>query len=395
MNWNTIRDLFTGTKGRVFLDSAAIGLSPVTAKASISQFLDLATGSSLSDVSQVHTAIDEAQKNVIRQIASMLNTDIKNIALIENTTDGLNIACNIIPWCKNDQVIICNTEYLQVAIPFLKKQEKNELKVIPLVADKNGHFLLDDFEQKIGKDTKAICISAVQWCTGQRTFTKELGDLCRNKKIWLIVDGVQEAGALHTDLQEKYCDFYIAGGHKWLNSPYGCGFIYISPKAQNLEPTEFGYLNLATPEHGWNNFFQDPHQTPFREYRFPVGAQSFSNGGTGNAIGAIGLCEAIKIVNEAGPSAIEARVLQLTNELRENLELIGAKLMPLPEYARSGITIFRLGPHSEEGKIIAALKDQGIFLSIRYTNGHGGLRASTNYFNNSEDIHRLCHALKM
>lgn len=388
MNISAIRDLFLGTRNKTYLDSAAVGISPSTAKASILEYIDLVSECSANDVSQVHIFADQAKKNALEQISILLKTNQSNIALINNTSHGLNIACNSIPWQKNDEIIICETEYLQVAIPFLKKQEKGILKIVDLQTN-NGLFSWTDFEKSITKSTKAICISAVQWCTGQRLFTKKLGEYCRENNIWLIVDGVQEAGALNVDLTKKYCDFYIAGGHKWLNSPYGCGFIYMSPKAQNLEPTEFGYLNLNPPTGGWNEYFQSPNESVFKSYDFPKKTQSFCNGGTPNAIGAIGLYESIKIVNKIGIDAVEARILHLAQNLRANLEKIGARLS---NCADSGITIFSI-PEKNAALMLERLKQQRIFISIRYGNGHGGIRASTHYFNNEEDIDKLCWAL--
>lgn len=395
MNFDSCREFFIGTKDKVHLDSAAVGITPITARTAILQFIDMVTYCDINDIAQIHISADQSRKNALKQISQLINTDEKNLALINNTSHGLNIACNVIPWQKTDEVIIANTEYLQVAIPFLKKQETRQLTVVPLFANEQGRFSLLDIQDKVTKYTKAICISSVQWCTGQRVFTKELGDFCKANNIWLIIDGVQEAGALDVNLKEKYCDFYVAGGHKWLNSPYGSGFLYMSDKAQNLRPHEFGYLNLNPPTNGWNEFFEDSTQNLFTHYSFPAATKSFANGGTSNAVGAIALLEAIKIVNTLGPSNVENRILELSAYMRQKLESLNARIFPLSISERSGITIFRLTDSpQQESTILQKLKQQRIFLSMRYGSGHGGLRASTHYFNNEKDIDLLCSAIK-
>ena len=395
MKIDDARRLFVGANDKIFLDSACVGLAPITAKIAIAKFLDLVVYCPAKDVSEHHMEMDEMKNEAIVEAAKLLNTEADNLSLIESTSHGLNIAANSIEFSPADEVLICDTEYLQVAIPFAKKHEAKKLRLIQVTAREKGRFSFSDFEKKISKNTKAICLSSVQWCTGQRIFSSQLGDFCRNRGIWLIVDGVQEIGALNSDTNLRYCDFYIAGGHKWLNAPYGCGVMFLSKRAQQLEPPNYGYLNLPSPSQGWGKFFQEPSQSPFRDYHFPKSAKSFGIGGTGNYPGAIGLAESIKIVNQIGREIVGDRVLQLTKFLRHKLSEIGVRIISSEaDEELSGITIFRLfDSHEQDLKALDYLQNERIFLSIRYTNNCGGLRASTHYFNNEEDILRLCYAI--
>ena len=85
--------------------------------------------------------------------------------------------------------------------------------------------------------TKVVCVSSVQWCSGYRLDMKGLGELCRSRGVWLVVDAIQEMGALEIDLGRQYADFLTAGGHKWLNAPHGCGVMYVSERVlKELEP---------------------------------------------------------------------------------------------------------------------------------------------------------------
>ena len=44
--------------------------------------------------------------------------------------------------------------------------------------------------------------------------------------------------------------------------------------------------------------------------------------------------------------------------------------------------------------LLEKILDEKIFISIRYTSGVGGIRVSTHYFNNEDDLDRLVEALK-
>ena len=172
--------------------------------------------------------------------------------------------------------------------------------------------------------------------------------------------------------------------------------MYMSDRALNLAPTTFGYLNLESPPSGWGKYFQDPTQTPFRHYTFPTSARSFSIGGTGNYPGSIGLGQSINIIHQIGVAKVEKQILGLSKLLKTKLRSLGARVFGSDrEETQSGISMFSL--FNDPAKDLAALNhllDRRILLSIRYTNGHGGIRASTHYYNNEEDIHRLCREIE-
>ncbi|WP_438823970.1 aminotransferase class V-fold PLP-dependent enzyme [Bacillus sp. JJ1773] len=40
----------------------------------------------------------------------------------------------------------------------------------------------------------------------------------------VLIDGVQEVGAMSVNVKESGVDFYCAGGEKWIGNPFGMGF---------------------------------------------------------------------------------------------------------------------------------------------------------------------------
>lgn len=146
-------------------------------------------------------ALDEAAK--------LLQVNVNNLALIESTTFGLNTAANALNLKHGDNVLIADSEFLQVSIPWIKTT-KIGIEIKP-VYTQDGKLTINEFEKRIDKNTKAICVSSVQWCTGYRIDLEALGKLCQQNNIWLIVDGIHELGAMEVNLQKHYVDFYIAG----------------------------------------------------------------------------------------------------------------------------------------------------------------------------------------
>ena len=139
-----------------------------------------------------------------------------------------------------------------------------------------------------------------------------------------------------------------------------------------------------------------PGIAPSRRYDFPRGAKRFEIGGTSNYPGAIGLSESLKLVNAIGIDRVEAQVLKLAAFAREELAKAGAHLVSDDDpKARSGITMFSWDrdPRQDRALLDRLLRER-VFLAMRYTAGIGGLRVSTHYFNNEEDVLRMVAALK-
>jgi cysteine desulfurase/selenocysteine lyase len=75
---------------------------------------------------------------------------------------------------------------------------------------------------------------------------------------------------------------------------------------------------------------------------------------------------------------------------------LGANLISPRERSKcSGITVFQISEKVEKNlSLLEQILDNDILISVRYTNNKGGLRVSTHYFNNEQDINNLISCLK-
>lgn len=391
----SVRSSFPGLEDKTFLDAACVSLASHEARDAIAEFLDMAMWCRASDASEHHVAMDRARRQAAGEAARLLNVPERNLALVESTTYGLNVAASAIPLRSGDNVLIADSEFLQVAISWVARRRADGIEITSVSSDR-GELSLDRFEQSIDERTRAICVSSVQWSSGYRVDIPALGELCRERGIWLVVDAVQEMGALNIDLSGQPADFVIAGGHKWLNAPFGCGVMFMSDRAlEALEPSSYGYLSMEEPAGGWGTFFRTPDIPTVREYQFPATAQQFEIGGTANYPGAIGLAASLRMINAVGIDVIEQHVRRLGEVLWQGLEERGARIVspPSPE-ARSGITTFGFHDTPEEDYgLLQKILDDRVFISMRYTGPVGGLRVSTHFYNTEDDVLRLLESL--
>lgn len=393
MNIDSARGQFPGLKDKVFLDAACCSLAPRVAVEAIDKFLDLAMTCPLNSSTHHHMFMDEMRAKARPAAARLINAHKDEIALVESTTHALSLAASAIPLERGDRVAISDLEFLEVAVPWIqRKKDGIEIDVIP---NHRGEVRVEDFAARITPRTRVISISSVQWTNGFRLDLGAFSKLCRDRGIWLIVDAIQQLGAIPIDVKETPLDILACGGHKWLNAPFGCGFMYVNRGAiPKLNPPVAGYLDIQDPPGGWGHYFQTPSTTPVRDYEFAATARRFETGGTGNYPGAAGLAASLDLIHELGQDEIARHIVSLTDQLLTGLEHLPVQIVtPRAHENRSGILTFSLGSAEQNVALMKRLQEKRILVSVRYTSNVGGVRVSCHFYNSSDNIERLLEEL--
>ena len=284
-----------------------------------------------------------------------------------------------------------------MAIPWFKLVEEGALGEVRVAKNVDGAVTVESIAEQIDARTRAVVVSSVQWSNGYRLDLAALSELCRREGVVLVVDAVQELGALQMDVRRTPVDMLVAGGHKWLNAPFGCGILYVRRELQaQLAQPSWGYLGLEPPYGGWGTYFSTPSISPVRPYEFVATAKRFELNGTSNYPGAVGLGASLALVNEIGAAEVERQVLGLAALVREELESAGVRIVSRPEpESWSGITTFTVsGDPYEDEALLQRLLEARIYASRRYTSHVGGIRVSTHYFNDEDDVERLVAAVR-
>ncbi len=384
------RPQFPALEQQVFLDSACVSLAPQRAIEKLRAFLDMAAFCPSGSSTQHHLDMDAMRSAARPQLAKLINADEEDIALVESTTHALNLVANAIPLKRGDRVVLCDLEFLEVAVPWVQKRDTVGIE-IDTVPNRDGQVLIEDIEAAITADTRVVAISSVQWSNGFRCDLDALSRLCRERGVFLVVDAVQQIGAVPLDVKNTPVDAIACGGHKWLMAPFGCGFLYLSKEfREKVMPPLAGYLSVTEPEGGWGNYFQSPSITPVCHYDFVDSAGRWETGGTANYPGAIGLAESVGLINEIGIEKVGEHVLGLTDYLIDALHQRTIQVVtPKDRRYRSGIVTFTLGAAEENIALMNFLQANKVLVSVRYTSGVGGVRVSCHLFNNQEDLARL------
>lgn len=396
INWELIRKEWPVLETCTFLDTACVSFAPQRSVKALKDFADMSARQDEANSSAHHLALDARRHKAYDEAARLLNADPDEIAIVESTSHGLNIAATSLPLSDGDNIITTNLEFIQVALPWCMMRQKIDID-IRVCKTPDSRFVASDFAGLCDERTRIIVISSVEWCNGWRMDLKELGEFCQKRGIYLIVDAVQQLGVTKMDTKDFHVDILTAGGHKWLNSPFGAGILYINKKLlDKIDPVFWGYLNTEVPPGGWGAYWENPASKSVNEWKFISGARRFEIGGTSNYPGAIGLGESLGLINEIGIENIESRIIELSNYCMERLEEIGGTLITHKDKERrSGIVIARLYEDlAVEREILKKMHVQKIYIAQRFTDYVGGFRISCQYFNNHQDFDTMISALK-
>jgi len=381
---------FPALAQQVFLDSACVSLAPQRAIEKLHAFLEMAAYCPSGSSTQHHLDMDAMRSAARPQVAKLIRAHENDIALVESTTHGLSLVANAIRLHPGDRVLLCDLEFLEVALPWIQRRRDIGIE-IDVVPNRDGQIAVEDIEAAMTAGTRVLAVSSVQWNNGFRCDLDAISQLCRERGVFLIVDAVQQVGAIPLDVQRTPVDALACGGHKWLMSPFGCGFLYLSGEFRaKAKPPLAGYLSVAEPEDGWGTYFGTPSISPVCDYAFVDSARRWETGGTANYPGAIGLAESVGLINQIGIENVGEHILSLTDSLIDALQQRGVRVVtPLKRRYRSGIVTFTLDAPSDNAALIDFLRQQRVLVSLRYTSDVGGVRVACHLFNNQQDVARL------
>jgi cysteine desulfurase / selenocysteine lyase len=382
---------FPALDDRVYLDSASTGVASQLVVRAVEGFLRLAASPAGSGTEQ-HLAMDAMRAAVRPALAGLIGAQEEEIALVESTAHGFAIAAQALPLEPGDVVLLSDLEYPQVGLVW-SQLPGIKVQTVPHQA---GRITPDAVRARLSARTRVLALSSVQWTNGFRADLAAIGELCRERGLWLVVDAIQQLGAIPLDVRQTPVDLLLAGGHKWLNSPFGAGLLYLADHVRDrLRAPVVGLLATDPPEGGWEAFFRSPDNTPVRPLSHSAQARVWEIGGTGNYPGTIALGAAVDLIARVGPAVIADRITTLVDTLIEGLDRLAVTLVtPRNPDTRSGIVTFSVGEPRANTALLEFLRTRGIAASVRYSSGVGGLRVSCHYHNTAEHLDRLLDGVR-
>ncbi len=128
---------------------------------------------------------------------------------------------------KNGKMHIISTAFEHHAILHtLKRLEKEGFEVTLLDVHENGLVTPEEVAAAIREDTCLVTIMFANNEIGTIQPIREIGAVCREKKVLFHTDAVQAVGHIPVNVKEDNIDMLSASAHKF-HGPKGTGFLYI------------------------------------------------------------------------------------------------------------------------------------------------------------------------
>lgn len=301
------------------------------------------------------------------------------IALVGSTSEALNIVSSGLPWQARDRVILNDMEFPANVYPYLPLRRRGvELDFIKCPDHKIMPEMID---AALTPRTRVVALSAVQFLTGYRAEMATIGEICRQRGIFFVVDGIQAVGGVQIDVQKMKIDALAAGCQKWQMAPHGTGFLYLTEALQeNITQQHVGWLAAAN---AWDFFnFDQPLAASAQRYE----------GGTLNIPGIWAVHAALRTLLEFGAANIENHILALTQILTDAFQAIDSVKLLTPASAkeRGGIVTIQLPAKYDVTAVFQRISAQNITISLR----DGKLRYSPHFYNSPEEIRLTIEATR-
>lgn len=306
-------------------------------------------------------------------LAKLIGASPAEIALMTNTSYGLNFAARALDLRAGDVVVTSDREFPSNIYTWMALEKERGVRFdrIPCVGR-----LADERAILAALDRPGVRVLVLSWVSFETGYTLDLariGRACRERGITFVVDAIQGLGALTIDVSTLDVDILACGCQKWLVSPWGTGFVYVRKGlVTTLEPSDVGWMSVQ----GSDDFTRMlDYRFTYRDdaRRFEVVTLPFQEFAALNA--------ALDLFFEVGPAVAAARIAQHVARIFDwAASHPRVQLVSSPEPARRSGIVAVIPP--DPSRASAALTAAGVAHSLR----EGAIRLSPHWFTPAEHV---------
>jgi len=301
-----------------------------------------------------------------------------DVSIVHSTSEGLSLIAEGLDWKTGDEVLVGNEEFAANVAPWLALARHGVQ--ITRFPQPDGRINPATVEEYISDRTRLLSVSWVAFHSGWIAPLAQLGRLCKDRDILLVVDAIQGLGVLPMHMGTFGVDAVVADGHKWLLGPEGAGLLATTPDLrQQLQPVVSGWRNIALAP---RDFFLHRLEYHGDGRRFEPGAS--------NDVGVAGLAAALDLVAAVDRENIQARVETLARLLTRVLLAHGWDVFsPGSGHPIAGIVAARhpsVGPEDACRRLL----ERRVAVSVR----QGSVRFSPHFYTTRGEIEALDRILE-
>jgi cysteine desulfurase len=226
-------------KKRIYLDYAATTPVDLRVVKAMQPFFLEKFGNTMS----LHSFGQEA-KHALEEsrevIARIINAKPSEIVFTGSATESNNLALKGIALAnqkRGKHIIISSIEHPCI-IESARWLEGQGFEITKLKVDKYGLVNPNDVKKAIRKDTILVSIMHANNEIGTIEPIKEIGKICKKKRVLFHTDAAQSFGKIPIDVKEMNIDLLTASSHK-MYGPKGAALLFVR-EGVNIEPILHG-----------------------------------------------------------------------------------------------------------------------------------------------------------
>lgn len=367
--------------GKIYLNNASVSLMPFSSIEAMRNFL-VSYSTKGPDSIDSDVFLKEKLIRIRGTISNLIHCRPEEIVFTQSTTDGVNMVATGLSFNSKSNVVIRGMAHEHHAnyYPWLRLSQKLSLK--SLKTDLNGFFDIKELHNLVDKNTKCVALSHALYNTGAILPVEEIGEYLEKNNVPYFIDTAQTVGCFgEYDFKKTKSSFMSFNGSKWLCGPMGTGIFYCKKESSKLlEPSSIGGESAMVYDETSLAYkdIPDKFQTGFRNY-----------------VGFVGLEASINYMLQFGLNNIRNKIMNLSNQMREELSKISGITLfgPEDQSKRTSIVSFSIDGQ-EPQKIVELLEKKKIVIAVREIVDKKILRASPHFFNSEEEIQKVVDEIR-
>lgn len=309
------------------------------------------------------------------QMEQILGAPAGTVAPMQNVTRALEGITSCFEYIgKRNRIVTTALEFITTR-PFLAGLERLGAELVVVPSEDGITIPAERIAEAIDDRTILVVCSHTYFRSAALQDLRAVAGAAHDHGAYMVGDCYQTAGVVPIDVVDMDVDFLVGGAHKWLCGGPGAGYLYVK---KDLIPT------LKPRFRGWFGL-----EEPF-EYTPGDITQSYNPGvlrflcGTANIPALYAAREGLKIINEIGVDAIQAKSRVFTQWMLEQAEDRGIH-SPTPRNPdkRTGMVCLNFDGAKEA---CAALIERGVIVDFR---PDCGIRVSPHFFTKQEELQRF------
>ena len=239
-------DVYPPAGKMTYMDAASVGLMHSGAARSINAWQQR-----LAEEGTV--AFDEeAEVNILQGLseaaAKLFNAGPEDIAIASGETPLMaSLAWAVAP-PEGSNIVASEACHPSTIYPWMRVAETTRAEV-RWARGENHYVAPEAIEALIDEHTAVVCLSHVEYGTGQLHDLARFAEQAHAHGAQLAVDATQSAGQVPINVQASGVDAVAASTYKWLCGPFGAGVMYLSRGLQALSP---GIVGWRSHENMWD-----------------------------------------------------------------------------------------------------------------------------------------------